>query len=121
MFLRNKLALIMTTSGDGKQAHQYPPNEWIQKIVTRPSRATRASPEYLKASRRLGLRIRQLRESAGLTLAEVSGRVNMELSHWQRIEAGKSNATLATMVRMASALETELTEFFAFRPGDRDT
>jgi transcriptional regulator with XRE-family HTH domain len=65
--------------------------------------------------RRLGLRIRQLREAAALTLDRASSAAGIDLSHWQRIEAAPKNATVGTLVKVASVLRVEVGELFVSR------
>lgn len=79
---------------------------------SRPSRDFRQSRQYARACRALGLRIRQLREAAALTLDAASGRADLDLAHWQKIEAGKVNVTLATLLRIANALDASLNALF---------
>lgn len=86
-------------------------------------RSTLASPwppEHKAALRRLGLRIRQLREAAGLTLDRASSAAGIDLSHWQRIEAAQKNVTVGTLVRVAAALGIECEDLFA-RPPSKDS
>lgn len=79
---------------------------------SRPSRDFKRSPQYIEECRRYGLRVRALRERAGLTLERASSAAELDLAHWQKIEAGKVNITLGTMMRVANALEAELPDFF---------
>jgi transcriptional regulator with XRE-family HTH domain len=69
-------------------------------------------PEHKAALRRLGLRIRQLREAEGLTLDRASSAAGIDLSHWQRIEAAQKNVTIGTLVKMAGALRVDIEELF---------
>jgi transcriptional regulator with XRE-family HTH domain len=71
------------------------------------------SPEQRAALRRLGLRIRQVREARGLTLDRASSAAGIDLSHWQRIEAAQKNVTVGTLVKIASALDLDVEELFA--------
>ncbi len=70
------------------------------------------SPEHAAVLRRLGLRIRQLREAADLTLDHASSDAGIDLSHWQRIEAAQKNVTVGTLVKVASALRVDVGELF---------
>jgi transcriptional regulator with XRE-family HTH domain len=42
-----------------------------------------------------------------LTLEEIAHRATLHWRHWQKVEAGEVNLTLATLVRLASALDVE--------------
>jgi transcriptional regulator with XRE-family HTH domain len=79
----------------------------------RPSRDFKRSPQYLEECRKYGLRVRQLRQKACLTLENASSAAELDLAHWQKIEAGKVNVTLGTMMRVANALDARLADFFS--------
>lgn len=55
----------------------------------------------------LGARLRQHRHAAGLTLADLSARVELDKGYLSRIENGKKVPPLATLSRLASALDIE--------------
>jgi transcriptional regulator with XRE-family HTH domain len=57
--------------------------------------------------RRLGDNVRALRTGALLTVKKAAERAEMHWRHWQKIEAGHTNVTLYTLVRVADALNTE--------------
>jgi len=78
----------------------------------RPSRDFKKSPQYVEECHKYGLRVRQLRQKAGLTLESASSAAELDLAHWQKIEAGKVNVTLGTMIRVANALEAKISDFF---------
>jgi DNA-binding XRE family transcriptional regulator len=62
---------------------------------------------------RLRVKVRALREAAGLTLQMAAERGEMSVQSWQKVEAGEVNVTMAMMVQMANALEVDLPELFA--------
>lgn len=62
--------------------------------------------------RRLGRAIRALRDEAGLTQEEAAGRAQLDPKHWQELEAGRTNPTVATLVAVARALEVTLGDLF---------
>jgi transcriptional regulator with XRE-family HTH domain len=80
--------------------------------TSRPSRDFKRSPQYIEECRAYGLRVRHLREKAGLTLERASSAAELDLAHWQKIEAGKVNVTMGTMIRVANALDVKLVDFF---------
>jgi transcriptional regulator with XRE-family HTH domain len=45
-----------------------------------------------------------MREEAGLTLEEAAHSGGLHWRHWQKVEAGEVNLTLASLVRLAAAL-----------------
>jgi hypothetical protein len=57
--------------------------------------------------RRLGSNVRVRRKAALLTLKKAASRAKMHWRHWQKIEAGQTNATLFTLARMGEALNVE--------------
>ncbi len=73
------------------------------------ARGTRAAEA---AVRRLGRAIRALRDEAGLTQEEAAGRAQLDPKHWQELEAGRTNPTVATLVAVARALEVTLGDLF---------
>ena len=73
----------------------------------------RASPQVEKSLRRLGRQIRTLRRSAGLTQEAAAERAKLDYKHYQAIESGSSNVTVASLVGIARALKVKLTELLA--------
>ena len=57
--------------------------------------------------RRLGANVRSKRTSSSLTVKKAAARAEMNPRLWQKIEAGQSNATLFTLVRIGEALDVE--------------
>jgi transcriptional regulator with XRE-family HTH domain len=47
-----------------------------------------------------------------MTLEAASSSAELDLAHWQKIEAGKVNVTLGTMMRAANALGAKVADFF---------
>lgn len=72
----------------------------------------RASPQAGKALRRLGQQIRALRRAAGLTQEEAAERAKLDYKHFQAIETGSSNVTVASLVGIAKALRVKLADVF---------
>ena len=83
--------------------------------TSRPSRDFKRSPQYAEECRKYGLRVRQLRQKAGFTLERASSSAELDLAHWQKIEAGQVNVTIGTMIRVANALDANLADFFPRR------
>ncbi len=57
------------------------------------------------ALKKFGNNLRRLREEKGLTLRELSSSCNIDYSNILKIEQGKINITLTTIIDLASALE----------------
>lgn len=59
---------------------------------------------------KIGLRIKELRESKNMTQQELAYRCNFEKSNMNRIEAGRSNLTIGTLLKICHALEVKLVD-----------
>lgn len=57
------------------------------------------------ALKKFGDNLRKLRKNKSLTLRELSSACNIDYSNILRIEQGKINPTLTTILELASALE----------------
>jgi Helix-turn-helix. len=77
-----------------------------------PSRLHRQTPRYRRAAKALGLQVRALRQAKGWTLEEAAEKGDLDLKHWQKIEAGTVNVTLVTLVRIAEGLGETLGGLF---------
>lgn len=66
--------------------------------------------EFLK---RLGMRLREIRESKGWTLEETEEHGWTSWRHLQRVESGK-NVTLLTLKKISELYKIELKELFDF-------
>jgi ribosome-binding protein aMBF1 (putative translation factor) len=62
----------------------------------------------LAAQLRAGIALRDAREGAGLTQTELAAKIGIAQSALSRIEAGRTNITLAMLRRIADALEIDL-------------
>ena len=60
----------------------------------------------------VGKRIQKIRTSKGISQQELAAKCNFEKSNMSRLEAGRVNPTLATLEKVASALEINIIEFF---------
>lgn len=57
-----------------------------------------------KVLKELGRRIRRARIAADLTQEEAAAAAGIDYKHWQELEAGRVNATMRTLVRVAAAV-----------------
>jgi transcriptional regulator with XRE-family HTH domain len=64
------------------------------------------------AQRAVGLRIQELRQARGETQESFAAKLGMLPPNYARIEQGRMNVTLDTLVRVATALKVELPELF---------
>ncbi len=78
----------------------------------RPSRIAKESMRFAQEARDLGLHLRALREDLGLTLEQLAERAAVAPKHAQKIEAGRINVTLVTLVRLADGLGTSVRNLF---------
>jgi transcriptional regulator with XRE-family HTH domain len=69
----------------------------------------RLSTPERRIRQKLAANVRLLREEAGLTLEEVAHEAGLHWRHWQKVEAGEVNVTLASLVRLAGALHVAVT------------
>ena len=61
----------------------------------------------------LGENMQRRRKRLHLTQMDAAHRANMAWRHWQKCEAATCNACISTLVGIAAALETTLSELFA--------
>lgn len=74
--------------------------------------SARTRPGVPGALKRLGLRIRALREKHGLTQEWAAERAHLDAKHWQEIEAGRVNVTVASLIGIGRALRVPLAKLF---------
>jgi DNA-binding NtrC family response regulator len=60
----------------------------------------------------VGSRLRERRNSAGLTLKQLANRTGLSVSLISQIELGKSAASMSTLHKLATALQVKMTYFF---------
>ncbi len=68
----------------------------------------RESATFRRVVVQLGRKVRKLRQELGWTVEEASERFGIEPAHVRRIEAGRTNPSLATLVSIALGLETDI-------------
>ena len=78
----------------------------------RASRIARQSPRFAAEAAALGRRVRELREARGWTLEQAAEASNLDLKHLQKVEAGKLNPTLVTLVRLAEGFDEPMAALF---------
>jgi len=89
----------------------------VQPNRSVPAGRRRASASYKRAVRQLGKRVKELRTERGWTLEHAAEKSDMDLKHWQKIEAGTINTTMVTLVRMADGLGVDIGNLFASPTG----
>lgn len=63
--------------------------------------------------------MRELRQQMQWTVEEAAERFDIEPAHVRRIEAGRTNPSLATLISIAYALSTDLAELLVDRPSPK--
>lgn len=76
---------------------------------------TKAEKEYIQ---KIGKRIIELREERNLKQIDLAFKVNIEDSALRRIESGRTNPTIKSLLRIAKVLEVEMTELFQFNQSE---
>jgi transcriptional regulator with XRE-family HTH domain len=66
--------------------------------------------------RRLAANARRWRLARSLTVKKAAARAEMHWRHWQRVEAGHTNATLETLLKVANALNVEPADLLSEPP-----
>lgn len=61
----------------------------------------------------LGRRVGELRRARGLTQEQAAARLRMLAPNYARIEQGRQNVTVDTLVRLATLLDVSLSDLFA--------
>jgi len=56
----------------------------------------------------IGKNIKNIREEKNITQAELAARCNYEKSNMSRIESGRTNLTIGTLLKIAESLETTI-------------
>lgn len=56
----------------------------------------------------IGKNIKKIREEKNITQAELAARCNYEKSNMSRIESGRTNLTIGTLLNIAESLETTI-------------
>lgn len=74
--------------------------------------------DYIEEKKTLGLRISRLRTDRGYSQREFAAIIGMDRIYFANIEAGKTNPSLESIIRIAEGLQVALLELF-FDPVDR--
>jgi transcriptional regulator with XRE-family HTH domain len=74
------------------------------------------SKSYAATIRALRANLRRQRSALGLSQEEVAERLGIATRHYQKIESGELNVTLATLCKVADALRIEPAILLAKKP-----
>lgn len=76
-----------------------------------------SSMEKSELLRNMGKKIQEIRISKGLTQVDLVGKIQGEIdtTNISRIESGRTNPTIFTLYRIASALEIEMKDLMDFK------
>jgi DNA-binding XRE family transcriptional regulator len=75
----------------------------------------RESAAFRRVATQLGHRVRELRVEAGWTVEEAAERFGIEPAHVRRIEAGRTNPSLATLVSIAHGFDSDVVSLLSKR------
>jgi transcriptional regulator with XRE-family HTH domain len=64
--------------------------------------------------RKIAARIKELRKSSALTQEQLAEKANIDYKFFQKIETGKRNITVNTLIRICDSLNVTLKDFFNF-------
>ena len=70
-------------------------------------------PTLAQAKRTIAKRVRARRLDLGLSQEQFAERADLDVRHVQKIEAGESNATLETLLKVSRALGMSLRDLVA--------
>jgi len=65
----------------------------------------------------VGKKIRLYREAKGLSQQDLAALCNFEKSNLSRLEAGRTNPTISTLLKISQALEIQLSDLLVFDNG----
>jgi transcriptional regulator with XRE-family HTH domain len=65
------------------------------------------SPQTEAVLRKIGRRIAELRQDADLTQEQLAAKLRITLKYLQRVEAGRHNLSVDSLVRLSRALKSE--------------
>ena len=82
--------------------------------ISRPSQS-RESVAFKRVAVQLGRRVRSLRQEMGWSVEKAAERFGIEPAHVRRVESGRTNPSLATLVGIAHGLSTEVVELLGER------
>jgi transcriptional regulator with XRE-family HTH domain len=72
-----------------------------------------AEDRYTKEIEAFGEKIKSIRQRKGLTQLDIALEMGIERSEISKMEHGKLNIEFRTLVKLAVALQSELSEFFS--------
>ncbi|UMB59891.1 helix-turn-helix domain-containing protein [Lutibacter sp. A80] len=73
-----------------------------------------ASENIVEYQKKFGLQLKKIRHTKGMSQLDLASYCNLEKTSISRIENGRTNTTLKTMVILSTALEVELKDLFDF-------
>lgn len=68
--------------------------------------------QFTRACGTLGAALKRRRRELNLTQEDVADILGIVARQYQKIESGKTNVTLKTLVRLSDALKTHIRDFF---------
>ena len=69
--------------------------------------------DFSKEKKKIGLRLKQIRKKHGYTSHETFAyEIGVDRAQYGKYEAGSSNITLGTLIKLLNKLQTRLSDFF---------
>ena len=62
--------------------------------------------------KQIGNRIKEIRKKNNLTQSELAEKINVDSKYISRLETGNSTPSIATIIKLGEALETDISKFF---------
>jgi transcriptional regulator with XRE-family HTH domain len=62
----------------------------------------------------IGMKIRKLREEKNISQQDLAAACNFEKSNMSRLEAGRTNPTIGTLLKICEALDVKLSDLINF-------
>lgn len=62
--------------------------------------------------KKVGLRIKELRQEQGLSQESFANKINMARSYFAEVETGKRNVSMVNLDKIANGLQVDLQQFF---------
>ena len=72
------------------------------------------SKKILGYQKKFGIQLKKIRQHKGMSQLDLASYCNMEKTSISRIENGRTNITLKTMVLLSESLGVNLVDFFDF-------
>ena len=80
---------------------------------------SKLDPRVLRLSAKIGAKLRAAREASGRTQTEIAAELKMDRPSLSRIEAGRTNVTIESLIKIADVFGLTVSIEFPEAPGPR--